>query len=445
MITICVREYGVLFAAPRDMSESLSSRVIPKKDWDWLLKEASGTDKYKALVRPIKRDGFIGLQVLNYVGVITTPHGCQIEIVPKIDKYVIDGEGAGGQKEEAAKSRLKLAQMLSRIGLIKFRAFNHASLKVFDRPLPEVLIKQFLDDVTRLIKRGIRNDYVAVKDEATYLKGRLQIAAQIRQPVGRQHLFQIEYDEFLPDRAENRLIHSALLQVSKQTRNSKNKRLAQELLFVFDAIPVSSNYRLDFSRWLENDRSMIHYKPVKHWCDFILNEKTPFSLAGAHQGLSFLFPMNVLFEKYVAVVLKEQLKEGLRLKEQAASKFLVERHIDRCVFQLKPDLLILSAEKVLAVLDCKWKLINSKNREENYGISSSDMYQLFAYGKKYLGGKGDLFLIYPENEHFRHPLPVFDFDDDLSLWVVPLVWRDVKDSVLFNIESYDYLSNELVV
>ncbi|HIM06937.1 MAG TPA: hypothetical protein EYG49_00130 [Gammaproteobacteria bacterium] len=211
--------------------------MIPKKDWEWLLEEASGTDKNKSLVRPIKRDGYIRLQVMNYVGVISTPYSCQIEIVPKIDKYSVDANGESSQKEEAKKSRQKLAQMLSSVGLIKFRDFNAASLKLFNKPLQEVLINQFLNDVSILIKRGVRNDYIPIREETPYLKGRLQIAAQIRQPVGRQHLFQVEHDEFLPDRAENRLIHSALIKVSKQTRDYKNKRLVNELLFVFDVIP----------------------------------------------------------------------------------------------------------------------------------------------------------------------------------------------------------------
>ncbi len=426
MINVCIREYGVLFPELSNVKDSLCSRVIPQKDWNWLLKEASGTEEHKPLVRPIKRNGYTGLQVLNYVGVITTPFGCQIEIIPKIVQDRDEGEG----EDEVENSRSKLAKMLSKIGLIKFRNFNNASLKVFNKPLPEVLINQFLNDVRLLIKRGIRNDYVAIREEAAYLKGRLQIATQIRQPVGRQHLFQVEHDEFLPDRAENRLIHSALIKVSKQSKNLQNTRLANELLFVFDDIPKSLNYKLDFTRWLDNDRSMVHYKAVKLWCDLILNGKTPFSLADSHHGLSFLFSMNVLFEKYVAVILRDQLKKsgGYNVKEQASSKYLVENHGAIAKFQLRPDILIRKEQGAISVLDTKWKLIDESKISDNYGISQADMYQLYAYGKKYLlEGKGEVFLIYPETAKFKRPLPKFCFDENLSLWAVPFKWASCMD------------------
>jgi 5-methylcytosine-specific restriction enzyme subunit McrC len=319
--------------------------------------------------------------------------------------------------------------MLSSVGLIKFRDFNAASLKLFNKPLQEVLINQFLNDVSILIKRGVRNDYIPIREETPYLKGRLQIAAQIRQPVGRQHLFQVEHDEFLPDRAENRLIHSALIKVSKQTRDYKNKRLVNELLFVFDVIPQSLNYKLDFSRWIENDRSMSHYKPIRVWCDLILYEKSPFSLAGSHHGLSFLFPMNVLFEKYVAVVLRGQLANGFELKEQESSKYLIEQHGNKKMFKIKPDFLIKGESEENIILDAKWKVINEKNVDKNYGISQSDMYQLYAYGKKYFANDepGKVFLIYPQSVTFSKALPVFKFDENLELWVVPFMWSDGKD------------------
>jgi 5-methylcytosine-specific restriction enzyme subunit McrC len=44
---------------------------------------------------------------------------------------------------------------------------------------------------------------------------------------------------------------------------------------------------------------------------------------------------------------------------------------------------------------------------------------MFAYGQKYLHGQGNMMLIYPRHQYFATPLPVFRFDEDLSLWCVP--------------------------
>ena len=70
-------------------------------------------------------------------------------------------------------------------------------------------------------------------------------------------------------------------------------------------------------------------------------------------------------------------------------------------------------------MDTKWKLINGNSRAKNYGISQSDMYQLYAYGHKYLTGDKKLMLIYPMNESFKVPLSKFTYEGDFELFVVP--------------------------
>ena len=73
-------------------------------------------------------------------------------------------------------------------------------------------------------------------------------------------------------------------------------------------------------------------------------------------------------------------------------------------------------------MDAKWKLINSSNREKtNYNISEADMYQLYAYGHKYLKKEKqkNLVLIYPKTEKFQKPLPVFKYEEGFKLKVVP--------------------------
>lgn len=57
--------------------------------------------------------------------------------------------------------------------------------------------------------------------------------------------------------------------------------------------------------------------------------------------------------------------------------------------------------------------------QQNYGLNQADFYQLFAYGQKYLGGQGDLVLVYPKRASFLEALPVFEFSEGLRLWVVP--------------------------
>ena len=438
MNCICIQEYGVLYSdsvAGKGLDDPIKNQVIPAKAWNWLLK-ATGTDEHKCLVRPINRSGRLGLQVMNYVGVITTPCGCQIEIVPKIDNYSNE------------KSRCKLFTMLSKVESIKFKSFQNASLKLFNQTIPEVLIHQFLIEVKLVVKRGIRNDYISVKEELPFLRGRLQVAAQLRQPIGRQHLFQVEHDDFQPNRAENRLIHSALKKVVHWAKSYENQRLANELLFVFDDIPISGNIKQDFKRWF-NDRSMVHYRGLKEWCELIINEESPYSLAGNQHGLSFLFPMNDLFEEYVAKFLEKRLAHDFGLTEQKPQKYLAYRG-GKGLFTMKPDIVIHkdSLENSISILDTKWKRIDQEKTYENgsedhkRGVSQADMYQLYAYGQKYLKGSGDMFLIYPESETFNEPLDIFNFEVDskLRLRAVPFKLSLEKNG-LDGINFGDHLPN----
>jgi 5-methylcytosine-specific restriction enzyme subunit McrC len=171
---------------------------------------------------------------------------------------------------------------------------------------------------------------------------------------------------------------------------------------------------------------MGHYAEALDWVRLILNEKAPLTGIGESSAPSLLFPMEAVFEAYVAKHLARQIVPPLTLKTQARSHHLV-RHRERDWFRLKPDLLIQEVEQPLLVLDTKWKLLDSlkSNGTDKYGLSQADFYQLHAYGQSYLGGKGDVVLIYPKTATFAQPLSVFDFPKTggLRLWVLPFCLR----------------------
>ena len=163
---------------------------------------------------------------------------------------------------------------------------------------------------------------------------------------------------------------------------------------------------------------MAHYAAVRPWCELVLGEHMPLAVRGAVNGISLLFPMEKLFERYVEVRLSRQLPQPYRLKAQARSESLCV-HDGADMFQLRPDFLVLDGDQIMAVMDAKWKLLAVADRDNRYGLSQSDFYQMFAYGHKYLGGAGDMVLIYPMTAEFDRPLPRFDFSLDLKLWVAP--------------------------
>ena len=97
---------------------------------------------------------------------------------------------------------------------------------------------------------------------------------------------------------------------------------------------------------------------------------------------------------------------------------------------MKPDLVVFKEDEPSLIVDTKWKMINAYNERGNYGISQADMYQLYAYGKKYqinTNKTPHLVLLYPENENFRKPLANFNYEGDLILDVIPFSFDKYKE------------------
>lgn len=275
---------------------------------------------------------------------------------------------------------------------------------------------QFLAELDHLFKRGLRFDYQRIEEEQRFLRGQLNVVAQMRQPAGRQHCFQIRHDVFMPDRPENRVLKFVLERICTLTQLPDNWRLAQELRNQLAEIPASRYPHRDLSAW-SDERLMAHYRAVKPWCELILIDQMPLSVSGQWQGMSLLFPMPKLFEQYVAGWLRTNLSPDASLRTQARSEFLCQ-HQDESMFRLEPDLLVTKGDRRW-VLDTKWKRIDAKRRDNNYGLGQADFYQLFAYGQKYLKGAGELVLIYPSHGDFVEALARFSFADGLGLHVLP--------------------------
>lgn len=405
---ITISEYEVLLRG--DASAVTGGTSIRADDWDWLYVQSSQMRETPAFFRPVFFRGERGLQARNYVGTVETPSGTRIEILPK----------SFTSGEDTEQSRKLVLKMLRRVLDLSTYSWECGSLALMDEPLHEHLIELFLSSVEQLVKKGIRNNYVLSEETHPFLRGRLRVEKQLHRRPGSKPEFAIEYHDFIPDRPENRLIHSAVIAVSKWTRNSNNQRRARTLRFVFADIPESQDYRSDLQLW-SMDRSLINYRGLKPWCELILGVKSPLYMSGEFHGLSFLFPMEQLFERYVAIILRQRLSPGCRLVTQPSRHSLVS-HIDENWFRLKPDMIIEHLDgSCVSLLDTKWKLLDERlgNSKDKYGLSQADFYQMAAYGDYYMKGKGEMFLIYPRSTHFNQTLPPFHLSPALRLWAVP--------------------------
>ncbi len=414
---VTVREYARLTTAAVAPG-NLDCAQISETAFDWLCELSASFNRNGATLLQV--EGRRALKWDSYVGVLETPCGTRLEILPKHHE----------QDDCLVKSRQLLRKLIQRALQLKPRETSVASLELFDAPLSEWVMGQFLAELDLLVKRGVRFDYQRIEEEQRFLRGQLNVVAQMRQPPGRQHHFQIRHDVFLPDRAENRLLKLALEQVAKSTQDAANWRLANELRSMLAEVPSSKQVSRDLRAW-SCDRLMAHYQAIKPWCELILNQQMPIAVSGEWRGMSLLFPMEKLFECYVEGWLRQRLLHGAKLTSQASRHHLC-RHDSGKMFCLKPDLLIDTPEQRW-ILDTKWKRIDAGKPDNNYDLSQSDFYQLFAYGHKYRRGEEPrLVLIYPYWSGLQKALPVFDYGKGMQLWVFPF---DLDSDHLLDAES----------
>lgn len=404
MSLITVREHARLSTAPTAVA-SLDEATVPAAAFDWLCRENARLKPGGAAL--VQLEDRRNLRLDNHVGVLHAPDGTRIEVLPK----------SFAQHEDAAHARQLLRKMLSVCLDVPFRESATTDLQTGRAPVNEWVLRRFLEELDLLLKRGLRFQYRSVREEQRFLRGRLDLPRQMRQPPGRDDVFQIEHDVFEPDRAENRLLKSALGEVCASTRDPQLWRWSHQLAAILHEVPRSRDIRADLERWSQ-ERLMTAYRPVRPWCALILQRLTPLAMIGAWHGPSLLFPMERLFERYVHVCAQRQLGAAARLRRTPSSQYLC-RQGGRDMFQLKPDLGLYRDGRLVSLLDAKWKRIGEDGAGKNYGLSQADFYQMFAYGQRYLHGRGEIALIYPRTDAFQAPLPPFAFDPALSLHVLP--------------------------
>lgn len=422
MAGITIHEFGVLVAASTQAAHNHATddwRAVPPAVFAWLEAQAlrSAEAGESAWLRLTQRRGRRAVQVTSFVGVIRAPDGYQIEVLPKLGTVVEGGDG---------EARQRLIEMLHCLGGFRHIQTDSAQLLARRMPLLEVFIGEFLRGVAHIVKRGLRGDYSLRRDNLFALRGKLQMTTHLRQNLCRRDRFFAAFDEFSTDRAENRLLHAALRRTLVWTTSQAHSQLARELCFVFADVPASDQPTSDFQR-VRPDRGMGHYADALAWARLILQDESPLTGAGGYHAPSLLFPMEAVFEAFVAKHLARHLAQPFNLKTQARSFSLV-MHRGQDWFRLKPDLLVQASGANRLVLDTKWKLLDGRKATgaDKYGLDQGDFYQLHAYGQSYLDGHGDVVLIYPKTAAFNEALPVFGFpkSSGLRLWVLPFCLRD---------------------
>lgn len=396
-----ISEYGII----RKVSDyALSERVQSLKqifvsEADFIsLKQLAFQTTMDVILSFFVQKGFESLRVKNHIGLLQTPTGTVIEILPKI-----------ATETSIEEAQLGLLKMLRCVPNLPFYSLGKVQMRQARLPLWELFVTVFIEEIEKITQQGIQKSYVTVAHEQPFLRGKLLLS---RQKHTHSYRFFVASDKFQMDIVPNRLLKTCLLFLEKSSRLLTNQTRLRQLRFVWDEVGISKNIKNDFEQITHAGKAFERYQKALQWARVFLHQLSLHGV-GSHANESLLFPAERLFEHYVARGFKKYLTH-FEVYYQDNIHHLINDHTGKRRFGLRPDLVLRKNDSSL-IIDIKWKWIEPS--APNLGIEQSDLYQLYAYGKKYRAKA--LFLIYPAHPRFQTPLLPFFYDDELKLTVVP--------------------------
>ena len=304
---------------------------------------------------------------------------CTLEILPKID-FPVETEGALTR----GLIRERLVHMLAVALDIDIDGDAMTELGWQKDSLLEILIRLFSTKLLDAVRQGMPRRYIDCEGDLRALKGRLDIRRQFSVLAVNASKLACRFDELSVDTPLNQIMKATIERLQRLARTNDNQRRLSELAFGYADV---SSRPLNALPWhsVQLDRTNARWRDLLTLAKFILGDRFQTTSTGTQAGFSLLFEMNTLFEQYVGRMMRRALADsGLSVHLQGGRLFCLESVDDgRRLFQTKPDILIKEGERVVHVLDTKWKRLTPQDLDPKQGVSQTDVYQMMAYGQLY--------------------------------------------------------------
>ncbi len=267
--------------------------------------------------------------------------------------------------------KIGISQLLSlacyAVGKVKFQDID-VDLKK-ERLLTEALALALSNAARRAFGRGLLHGYLVEEEALQTVRGRIRFNDQIRRRFGIPLPVEVRYDEFTDDIKENRLVKAAVARLGGLRLRSQKARTGLGWAWAMLDNVSLVDYRPKDVPEVKFDRLNEHYKWVVALARLILRHGAFESGRGEVRAQGFLMDMNVVFQEFLTVALREELGVSESVfKERYIDELDEEKRI-----RLKPDLVWREGSSYRFIGDAKYKLINDKR------FPNADMYQMLAY------------------------------------------------------------------
>ena len=380
----------------------------------------------------------------NFVGTIPLDD-IQIEILPKIPLVENNIEA----------EKIRFLEILQSIDYFKEKIFSNSKIEITDTSILEIFIHLFIEEVEKIIKKGLIYRYVDKNENFNVFKGKLDINNHIKYNFSHKEKFFMKFDEFSVDSLENITIKLTIQKLKKISVNLKNKENLNKIGHYFENVSILDG-SIENLKYLTFDRMNDYYKNAIQWTKIFLNNQSS-SIFSTNNGEipSILFPMETIFENYIANKLVNIIQEksynqlAIKVQDNSCSIFssisLNNVKIDNNILRIRPDIVIKNKDaKEIFILDTKWKILNKL--DDKFKISTEDVYQMLAYVKTYSDRNKNkyickrAYLIYPatnmnQSTFFtKDDKLIFNTDDfELNIQFVDLSSEEGTEKSLINI------------
>lgn len=339
------------------------------------------------------------LKVKHYCGILNFDNQ-DFYILPKI---------ANHNDEKDAEQNLNIfIYMLMYAYDVKLSNEQIASCANQKHTILEVFIQMFANGLLQELKKGMYKKYITEQDNLSVLKGKYLINENLKYNFTKNKIY-CEYDEFSPNNSLNQFF---LYTVKYLQKFVKDKKFLKQCELIFDEVEYK---QVDINRLetINFNRLNVRFRISFEIALLLLRQSIPL-FNKDKKSFAFLFDMNVLFEKFIARMVKE-LDNNAKIQNQDNFGNLT----------LKPDIILENQ-----IIDTKYKKIKSIE-----DIKQSDKLQAFAYGINY--GVKNVMLLYPKYKD------IFNFDRILGKDYEKINLKIICIDLNYATDCFDEYINEI--
>ncbi len=339
------------------------------------------------------------IKATQYVGFVKIKN-CTIQVVPKILDDDVDNVHF-------------LIQLLKYTKKLNVKEQGTSGMNKLKGDFPEILINLFAKNLKELLKMDLKKNYVLTEDNLSFLKGKLMIKENLKENRVNKTKYYCKYDEFTENNMMNQIFKFVTTTLLQITNYSVNKHLLEDILSYLSEVDYKHIKIKDFDK-IHITRLNKSYEPIINLCRlFIQNSSIEFS-SSKIESFIFLFDMNILFEEFIFRFIKKY-KSKIKINICENIELVKEQHFIGKLFNkfhMKVDILLRGEGDNCLLIDTKYKILNDDKTHQ--GVSSSDMYQMFAYSTSQKDIYEDIILLYPANKKIKESIEEITMNHDIS-------------------------------